>query len=366
MATPIWKFILAQTSDNVNIGELEVTNKQLQLVLNRPGGLSFKIPMDQSLADEILAYRTYIKAYRNGSTGPQLVWSGPVWNYQESAHENSMNVSAVGWFELLNKRSMFYEKIYTTQFGGTIALDVLAIANAQRDGALTGSPLNGTGTLRPTGIVVGTRNDTQTRTITYQQWHNIGQIITELSDIENGYDFEITPDTRTLNIYNSAFPGTLRRDRTQAQFGYQWGPNNLLSFSRSVDMSTLVNSQFATGRYGHALSQNTTSMDTYGMFTDVQNLQDVNNNTILQAFANGEVAIKSFPRVLYTLLPHPWGVMHTHVPEPFVDYRIGDHVYLSANTPRFSVSHQAVRVYGMNISIDDNGTERLTDLQVSP
>lgn len=367
MADPIWKFILATTSNNANIGELVAADKQLQLVLNRPGSLTFKMPLDGRLSESVQRYTTYVKAYRTGSLGSQLVWSGPIWNIDEQAHDNVMNISATGWFEVLNHRFLRYEKQYTAAIGGDIAFDLINIANNQKDGPLSVANPDGTGTVKPTGILVGTRTDTQTRTIKYPQWHNIGQAITELSDIENGYDFEITPDTRTMNIYASSFGSNLRRDRTIAQFGFKWGPHNLLQFSRTTDMSTLVNSQIATGKFGHALSQNLTSMSTYGLFEDIQSLSDVDNTAILQAFANGEVAIKSSPRVIYQMLPHPWSSKHKHVPEPFVDYRLGDHVYVSVSgVPRISISHQSVRVYGISITIDEAGSERVSTLQVSP
>lgn len=367
MADPIWKFILANTNDDSNIGELVASDKQMQLVLNRPGSLSFKMPLNGRLSEDIEAYTTYIKAYRTGSTGTQLIWSGPIWSIDEQAHENSMSVTATGWFEVLNHRFLRYEKQYTTAIGGDIAFDLINIANGQKDGPLSVAFPDGNGTTRPTGISVGTRTDSQTRTIKYPQWHNIGQAITELSDIENGYDLEITPDDRTMNIYPSSFGSTLRRDRTIAQFGFKWGPHNLLQFSRTTDMSTLVNSQIATGKYGHALSQNLTSMGVYSLFEDIQNLSDVDNATILQAFASGEIAVKSTPRVIYQMLPHPWSSHHTHVPEPFVDYRLGDHVYVSANVaPRIIISHQSVRVYGITITIDEAGSERVSTLQVSP
>jgi len=42
-------------------------------------------------------------------------------------------------------------------------------------------------------------------------------------------------------------------------------------------------------------------------------------------------------------------------------------VYVSVSgVPRFSISHQSVRVYGITVSIDEAGSERISTLQVSP
>jgi hypothetical protein len=366
----VWKFVLADSSTMANIGELQATNKQFEFILNRPGSASFRMPLTRPLADEISVITTCLKIYRTTPSATNLVWSGPIWNIDDIVHEESMNVTAVGWFEILNHRFLRYEKRYTAndKTAGQIALDLLTIANNQKDGPLSAANPDGNGTTRPTGITVGTTSDTGTKNRIYPQWQSIGQAIQEWSEIENGYDFEITPDTKTLNIYASAFPGTLRRDRPQAQFGFNWGPHNLLEFSRTTESAELVNSQFAVGKFGsHALSQNTTSMDTYGLWENSQTLSEITDTNVLAAFANGEVAIRSTPKIVYRILPHPYDVGHSHVPEPFVDYRIGDHVYITAKyPPRVSVSQQAMRVYGMSIQLQDSGSEKLTTLQVSP
>lgn len=367
----IWKLVLANSSTMVNLGELQnVTSKQLDLILNRPGSCQFRMPMSHDLAGEIEEVTTCVKAYRQTPSGTQLIWSGPVWNLEDIAHQDVINVSCVGWFELLNHRFLRYEKSYQTgtQTAGAIALDLLNIANNQKDGPISINFPDGTGTVRPTGIVVGTNFDIQIRNRLYQKWQNIGQAIVEWSDIENGFDFEITPDTKTMNMYPNSFPGILRRDRPQAQFGYRWGPDNLLEFTRTTEANTLVNSQFSQGQFNSlALDQNLTSMATYGLFEDVQIINDVSDITVLQAFSDAEVAVKSSPRVIYRILPHPFLLNSEHIPEPFVDYRLGDHIYVTAKQPpRIDIDKQAMRVYGMSVTIDENGSEKISSLQVSP
>lgn len=365
-----WKFVLADSATMVNIGELKATNKQLEVVLNRSGSASFRLPINEDLAEEVQVVTRCLKCYRVTPIASQLIWSGPIWNVEDIAHQDALQVSCVGWFELLNRRMLRYEKIYTGGLftGGQIALDLLNIANNQKDGPTSLSFPDGVGTTRPTGIVVGTSTDTQVRNRTYAPWSNIGQSIVEWSDVENGYDFEVMPDTKTLNIYSSAFPNTLRRDRQQAQFGFNWGPHNLLEFSRTTEAQTLLNSQFAQGRSGMvALGQNTISMNTYGLHEEIQQLSQIGDLPVLQAFASAEVAVRSIPRTVYRVLPHPYAPDHLHVPEPFVDYRVGDHVYITAKKePRIELLRQAVRVYSIGVSVDEEGWEKITGLQLSP
>jgi hypothetical protein len=365
-----YKFVLANSATMVNIGELKATNKSVELILNRPGSASFRLPMNEDLAEEVVEHTTCVKVYRITPTTNQLIWSGPIWNVEDIAHQDAIQVSCVGWFEYLNRRQLRYEKIYSggTWNAGAIALDLLNIANNQKDGPLSPTFPDGTGTTRPTGIVVGTSTDTSMHNRTYAPWSNIGAAILEWSDIENGYDFEITPDTKTMNIYPSAFPGQINRDRPQAQFGFNWGPHNLLEFTRTREMNSLRNSQIAQGRLGlTALAQNTTSMNTYGLHEGVDQLSQIKELGSLQAFASAEVAVRSIPRVVYKVLPHPFAPDHLHVPEPFVDYRVGDRVYITAKKePRISILRQAVRVYAMSITVDEQGWERVSNLQLSP
>lgn len=366
----IWRFILADSNTMENIGEIRAPNVSLDLALNRAGSCNFTIPQDDDLAGQIENVTTCVKAYRRDVP----IWSGMVWNCEDVLEEQkSLQVSAVGWFEQLNHRKLRYEKKYqnNTFTGGQIALDLVNIANNQKDGLISTANPDGTGTIWPTFLVLGLSSDTQLRNMSYERWQNIGQAIIDLSNIENGYDFKIDPISRIINIYTSAIGSPVRKLRPESQFGYNWGPNNLRTFRRQLDTSSLVTQFHAVGRFATATAAagNVSSgpMAKYGLWEDHQALSEVVDLNVLSAFANGEVATRSVPRVIYSMNPFPWSPNDGRVPEPFVDYDIGDHVYFTAKyLPRINIQRQAVRVFGIKLSIDSEGNENIDDLQLSP
>jgi hypothetical protein len=55
------------------------------------------------------------------------------------------------------------------------------------------------------------------------------------------------------------------------------------------------------------------------------------------------------------------------VPEPFEDYDIGDLVHFSAKWgKRVNINNQLSRVFGMTVSITDDGIEEISQLQLAP
>jgi len=115
VASPQWKFILANSSDMSNIGELtQARGRQLQLALNRPGAASFTIPLDDELGNGIWPITHAVKAYRKGSDDLwQHVWSGMVWTIEEDISGNRLSVNVVGWLQWLEKRILRRDKAYT-------------------------------------------------------------------------------------------------------------------------------------------------------------------------------------------------------------------------------------------------------------
>jgi len=110
-------------------------------------------------------------------------------------------------------------------------------------------------------------------------------------------------------------------------------------------------------------------MNTYGLIEQSVSLSDAKTSQILATYAGAEVLLRSSPRVIYSMTPLPFTeqIGPGRVPEPFVDYTLGDKVYLTARFKgRFSVNKQGIRIFGMTVTPDDNGNEVLGALQVSP
>ena len=354
-----WKFLLADstTSPPTPLGELRYArSRHLTLALNKPGSFSFDIAMTRPVADLIEPLNTCIIAYKHAVP----VWSGPIWTIEEHLPAGSMSVTAVGWLELLNHRITHDVLHYINTVGGSIALDLLNLTNA----------------VSPTRIISDPSqvHDTQIRSRDYPRWQNVGAAIQELSEIENGFDYMVDPITRVLSFWPSPTlggsnpPTPMWHDRTDVVFGYKWGPDNIADFSRQTDSSQMVNSIYVSGKNAtYGPGNDAASIAAYGAFESQVSLSDIADPDVLEAFAAEEITFLRTPRVIYSITPFPVGSAPHRVPDPLVDYGVGDQTYLTAKyPPRVIVEGQGVRVFGMDIQIDDEGNERLGPLQVAP
>jgi len=88
---------------------------------------------------------------------------------------------------------------------------------------------------------------------------------------------------------------------------------------------------------------------------------------MMLAYAGAEIIVRANGRITYNVTPFSSGNPNSNVPEPFIAYRIGDQGRLTAvHPPRVNIRGQAVRVFGLSLTIDDNGYAQLGALQVAP
>lgn len=393
MSGASWKFMLARSRDLRNLGELDqARDRQLQLILDHSGSLSFSVPMSDDLGSQIYPIEYAVKAIRFGSQGGEEVWSGYVNTVEEDALNDRMNVSCVGWYDRLAKRLLMKDLSFENTDDAEIAKALLAHANA---GLEEGEyPTETTSAVMPTApdgdYTVYWPAGSEPNTPTWLKWGGtlpdegrggatayvgadrtipslphfqtvIATEIQSLVDIENGYDWWIDPVTREFFIYRRRC-----NMRSEVVFGYRFGPENVAQFNRQIDGSTLANFGIATGGvYTPQGYPDEESQGYYGPFEEVYSLSDAKSLDVLRAYAVGEIALKRNPRQLYSITPFNWTAENS-VPEPFVDYDLGDQVgFVAYQEPRISINQQ-VRIFGISVSIDAEGNEKLGQLQVTP
>lgn len=195
---------------------------------------------------------------------------------------------------------------------------------------------------------------TQLRTRIYPKFSNVGQEISALSEIEAGFDYQIDPEDRGINIYRRI------GEERDILFAYNYGPDNIKSISTTTDPARMTNRFIATGQTVYETADDTDSQEDYGLFVELGSAPSTNESLILAAYANAEVALRSQPIVTYDLVP-----MSTtdYTPAPFVDYSLGDVISFSASKGRINIFNKKIRIFGMAISIDDNGVESVTSLK---
>lgn len=360
-----WSFHLIVSETMERLGELDqARGRSLQLIYNRSGNAAFTIPINDDLFAEAEPVKHGIAVYRNNVP----IWSGMIWTNDDQLPQDRVGVTCVGWFETLNhrilRRDVSYPRFSTVPLkitgGGVVFLDpysvetddayhpggLLTIANAQHD----------------TWISEGIDSDQMERIVSYTRGQSIGQAITDLSDTEAGFNFTIDPITRQMHIKN----WSEYEDKTDSVvFGYNWGPNNLAALGRQTDASTMANRVTSFGKYGGGLAEDIPSQEEYQLFEEEVQLSDVVDPNVLLAYSGGEVLLRKTPRILYSPAPFPWVAGRT--PQPFVDYGLGDKVLFTAKKgERVNVIGQAVRVFGMNVTITEEGNEKLDALQIVP
>jgi len=394
--TPQWKFILANTNDLSEIGELyEARGKNVSLGLNKPGSASFTYPFSGLLAADLSVVDKAILAFRRGSSGVYaLIWSGYITEISDDGNNETSTVSVVGWFERLNKRLAQQDVTYSSRYDNEIIFgsDMISpsgfcpsgflrlanltssIAGYTIPSGMTIPVVAGSNPATPTLIGVGSHISSTTvipsgaaaqQTITMKKDESFGEQIIKLTEQENGSDVYITPDTRLLNVYRKRGEDK----RTDVMFGYNWGPENVSQFSVNINTSNFAN--YIVGRSTNLTPQSiqtdTVSLDKYGLFELTENLSaDMKDVANLQGYIAAQYLFSSRPEYSRTLsiTPYPFTI-GSSVPEPFTNYDIGDLVSFNAKkAPRISELGGAFRVFGINVAINDDGNEVISELQI--
>ena len=381
-----WNWWLVKTSNLEQITELTgAHNKKLQLVLNQAGTATCWLDLLDENTKYIEEMKTSIICYRNGIP----IFGGPIYKCIETSDASSsqLQITIFGWFKLLEKRIVHtgaeWEAILIasgksyTPLATESALQLFySIEKGATFTTIAADLINRANIDVSTGITLGAIPATNALNFTIPQFHPIGELITQLTTIESGFDFKIEPTTRVMNMYyNMVKAGTvgLGIDRgTGTIFTY---PGNCKKAERSADGGKLQNRSEVIGQLnniGKYPPGNTPSIEEYGLFEASESLSDVVNTDILIAYAGIQVATLERPLKIITLYPKPIGpndVSTTSVPRPFEDYELGDIVYTTIEKgPRFivgTVTPQPVRIFAMNIEIDDNGVERIENLQTT-
>lgn len=349
----MWKFFLAN-SNNLSIEKditAEARGKQLNLSYNRPGACSFSVPLTAENYDNTFTNKKAVMVMKNN----EWVWSGPIWTRNLDLNEEKIDVSAVGWFEILMYRIFYAAKTYSsaTWDEGEIVFDLLNMANQDFN----------------TYITPGTNSTSTPRTRNFETFMSIGEEIINLSDTENGFDMEVTPYTRKLNLKE---PNEYA-DRKEIPFGYNWGPNNIANLTIEENGGEMRNRYIVTGSNGIAYSYPNTSGSSgsasqidNNLLVEVNQITEENDPIFLQAVANGEGQIKELPITNFEMSLKPFGPANPY--GIFEHFDIGDKIYFTVQKQidgRNLILEYEPRIFAATVNIDEEGREVITSLQTT-
>lgn len=353
----------------------------MALSMNGVESAAFSINILDSIAEQIWLHTLIncLVLYRND----EIKWSGPLWTARPTANATTqtLQVTAVGWFQYLLKRllkcgvagvnpmvgptstSSGITQSYVAMDPTAIAVDLVTRTNFEYP-----LPISiGFVEPNPNGILWN---------VTYQQLQNIGQAIQTLSNVEGGFDFRVDPATLQLDFYYALVKGGSTvygrgQDRPNTVFSY---PGNLTELAPTEDASNVatqmtVLDQLTNSSQFPAPGEVTESITTYGMMQDTASLSDINSLTITTAYAESEVLFREAPEIIWTFTPFAYHG-DPDVPQPFVDYDIGDFVYLTANygclqvpLPTAGTGPMPIRMFSFTITLDNEGNEMISNVQ---
>lgn len=349
-----WKFFLANSSDLAIQKDItpEARSKQLTLSHNRSGAFSCNLPLTIDNYNNTFTNEKCVMVMKNGA----FVWSGPVWARNIDLNTEKIDFSAVGWFEILMNRYL-YQPLFYNGKDTTAAFKLLDRANEDI----------------PTWITKGSSASSIDRNETFEQFQSIGEEILKLSDYEDGFDIEINPSTRQMNLTQDSYS-----DRTEIPFGYNWGPNNISNIVIQQNGGEMRNRVTVVGGNSSAISYpnspNTSatpipdisqSQQDNNLLAEIIQATEVTDSNIITAYVNSEGAIKEFPEVTYEISLKPQGIGNPY--EFFEDYALGDKIYFTAQKQiegQKLIIEYSGRVFGATINIDENGRETVSSLQM--
>jgi hypothetical protein len=389
-----YRFILVNSNDMSRIGELSLaSSRKFDIVLGKPGSASFTYPMDADYSSVIQPYKTGIKIERHnrkasiavGHSVWDCVWSGYVLPVDEQVSANHMNISCVGWTQRLGKRMLRRAKTYLAQDDGAIvgdlinemnlttapdgyAVPVVAGSNPNTPTWLTWGgtqPNEGAGGATAYIPLSDPRMGPALRNKSMPIYAGALTQIDELQNIENGGDLVCDPITRNVTWHRK-----YRRIKDDVVFGFEWGPQNVSDFSRNIDADAQVNYLVTTGASGTTpqYAHNQPQQAQIGLLEEQIAIPDMKDNSMMLAYAGAEIIVRAYGRITYGVTPFPYSPeVEGGVPEPFVDWRVGDQVRLTAvHQPRVNIRGQAIRIFGINLSVNENGIAVFGALQVAP
>lgn len=343
-----WTYVL--DSAGTPLGELRAYQRTLSVKVSTTATASCRIRDDDPLWLQVRTLTTNLRVYNPAA---QLVFYGPIVSKQEAAQGQGggVQLNAVDLSWRLSKRWVGKDKngvgvTYTGQDSGDIAFALLAAVNAEA----------------ATGITAGAKDVFVARTITYL-WQRCLDKISELGAIQGSFEWvlryvDANPPTVYLDL-KAAVGG----DQTQSIFfDYGTGKANCSDYTLTESADEMANDVWTLGSGSTIATEayDTASEAEYGRLEDVVTYGDITVAALLTDLAAAHIAIRKQPRAVLGITPAT-----NLAPRYGSEWNLGDFVS-SRVVDRGQVRVAGfARIWGADISIDDNGNEQPT-VQLEP
>ncbi len=303
--------------------------------LNNYGTCTFQVPVSDSKISSLIALRRYtVHIYRDGSlvwAGEQAIRSGAL----DSKGDNWVTIQCFDWFEqLLSRYTDGDDRIFTAVDAGEIAWTLIDESQAFTHGDY--------------GITMGTIETTMDRDRTYKN-QNIGQAIIDLSNVLNGFDFEINT-SKVFNVYD--FQGVDRTNSVILEYGVNVSAVRIVEdFSKPVNKAIILGD---SGDYTDPLRverENTTDEGLYKIREALSNEMTVIEIATLEE--KGDALLRKYGSVLVKL---SLTIVRNTV--TIDELALGDLVRIKIQSGIYDID-ESYRVFEWSVSYDENNVETL-------
>jgi hypothetical protein len=324
--------------------------RNIDLARNRAGSCRFTIDMDllENLCDIIgLEPQNLLEINKNDiriRVGTKYIFGGQITDRNTTLdYPSRVEVTAIGWFELLSNRFLDQDTIYTSRDAGAIAWDLIYGTQAQTYGDF--------------GILPGTIMPSVNRSFKFVIDKNIKDAIIELSNFREGFDFEVDYD-KQFHVYYP-YQGFEKPNLTFI-FSQDRGKGNIIGGTIYETGSKMANMILARGEgFGDAQLRVEESdinyMNTYGIRTKIVDYPDVTMRDTLTEHAQNELELYrknlQIPEIVVDGSKAPY----------MGDYGIGDRIRIKIERYKmFKDFHtKYYRIDAISIGIDDNDVETI-------
>lgn len=323
--------------------------------LGKLSTVSFKVGLDNVHEERLASLDGFIKVYRSGT----LAYVGPIISSEETADREARSVAItsadVGWnlSKRVAGRSATGTLWTTATPRHTIAKALVDAANADAE----------------TGVDTSFYTYSSGSSITHKvQYANLLASIQDLGSALDGFDWLIRPRENWVNgALSTAKIGRLQIasviGTTQPNAVFEYGMDtrsNVVTYtlSRTRDQQANVVYHVGSNPADVKTGTNAAALAAWGRMADVVS-GEFTDAGFRQSLVDEHVNVRGNPRVLIRFTPHIDPGELGRVPQPFVDYDVGDTVTFRAvhsGRVRFA---GLVRVYGIRITIDPAGFERV-------
>lgn len=326
--------------------------------LNKLATCSFSVRPDNARAQELSEAQRYVKVYRKGT----LVFVGPIVTAEEvverATQTITVNCADAGWF--LTKR-LAGKSATGTLYNTATARHTIAQAIIDAENSASSTRVD-TEAYAP---------HTSGSAITYKvgPYRPILEVVQELANSLNGFDWRIHPfESWSGGALVAGYAGAIQMDtligtsRPNAIFEYGISTrSNVLGYTKTRTRDTQATRVYHPhGTEAARMKEDGTATDAWDLMEDTISA-DLTDTAMRDSLLDEHISVRKYPRDLIKMTPHIDPGVTGRLPQPFVDYDIGDTVTFRAvvnKTVRFAGN---VRVYSINISVDqETGFERVT------